>query len=172
MVRSARIMLTAVLLFALPSLARSECPSMSLRETLKETRADLIFAGTFMKKDVISRIGFRGVEPVTGDGERFLQDRTALGLRLTFQIDRVWKGPAAKTPAVHQVLNSVSTEYWKPDTAYLIFASRATDRSRSDLLLHPGEESFIVHGCTGWWTWGPVVEKEVQRALGRGRNPH
>jgi hypothetical protein len=159
------------LLLAFAIDARAECFNTSPSQ-FKQFRAELTFRGTFIKREVISEIS-RGLAPerVTGDGERFLRDRTAFGMRLTFDVDRVWKGSATKTLVMYQVLHPDSTDHWKPNTEYLIFASRLSEENRRHLALEPGEDGFVVHGCSGAWFWTPLIEKEVRRAFGRGRNP-
>ena len=160
------------LLFAFSSPAFAECFTVTPKQ-FKSFRADAIFTGTFVKKEVVSRFS-RGVdllEPVTGDGEEALRDRTAFGLRLTFEVRHVWKGPAPKTAILYQVLNPDSPDHWKPNTEYLIFADRLSDEQRSSVFLQPDEEAHIVQNCSGAWRWTVDVERDVHRAFGRGRKP-
>ena len=160
------------LLFAFSSPALAECFNDTPKQ-FNSFRADAIFAGTFVKKEVVSRFS-RGVdllERVTGDGEEALRDRTAFGLRLTFEVRHVWKGPAPKTAILYQVLNPDSPDHWKPNTEYLIFANRLSDEQRPSVFLQPGEEGHIVQNCSGAWYWTADVERNVQRAFGRGREP-
>jgi hypothetical protein len=154
-----------VLAFSLS--AAAECVSV----TPQRYRADLVFSGTFVKKDVISRWSPNavGLVPVTGDGEEALRDRTAFGLRLTFDVQRVWNGAATKTMIVYQVLNPDSPDHWKPNTDYLILANRLSGEDRSSLLLASDEQGFIVQNCSGAWSWTAAVERDVQAVLGRGR---
>lgn len=152
------------------SQALAECIVVSPKDK-KRSHAAAIFAETLTKKEVISRQGTLGLEPVTGDGERFLRDQTAFGLRLTCDVRRVWNGPAPKTAVVYQVLNADSTDHWKSNTDYLIFASRLSDEGRSHLLLGPGEGGFIVQVCGGASYWTAAIEQEVRRAFGGGRKP-
>src|SRR5688500_16856330 len=98
--------ITLVWLFLLSSSpdAGAECFNTGMRSYFEHSKAELIFAGTFSNKEVISRnTGL--IEPVTGDGERFLKDQTAFGMRLTFDVQHVWRGPAPKTLSIYQVLH-------------------------------------------------------------------
>jgi hypothetical protein len=159
------------LLLALAPNAAAECVGV----TPKQYRADVIFSGTFVKKEVVSRfsrdVAGAGLAPVTGDGEEALRDRTAFGLRLTFDVQQVWKGPSRKTMIVYQLLNPDSMDIWKPKTDYLILATRLSDQERSSVFLGPGEEAFGVQNCSGGTVWTADVQRDVQRALGRGRRP-
>jgi hypothetical protein len=157
------------LLLALSSHAAAECVSV----TPKQFRADAIFAAAFVKKEVVSRFSrnVAGLEPVTGDGEEALRDRTAFGLRLTFEVRHVWKGPLPKTATVYQLLNPDSADHWKSNTAYLILANRLSDQERSFVFLGSGEEGLRVQNCGGASLWTADVERDVRRALGRGRKP-
>ena len=159
------------LLLALSSHAAAECVSV----TPKQFGGDAIFAGTFVKKEVVSRfsrnVAGLGLEPVTGDGEEALRDQTAFGLRLTFEVRHVWKGPSPKTATVYQLLNPDSADHWKPNTTYLILANRLSDQERSFVFLGPGEEGLTVQNCSGASLWTAEVERDVRRALGRGRKP-
>ena len=162
--------LVCLLLFACSTDAGAECINTGMRSYFEHSKAELIFAGTFSKKEVISRnTGF--IEPVTGDGERFLRDQTAFGMRLTFDVHHSWRGPARKTISIYQVLHPDSMDHWKSNSEYLIFATPVSADERSYLLLGPEERGFIVLPCGGAWSWIPSVDKEIRRALGRGRKP-
>jgi hypothetical protein len=160
----------AGVLLGLSTYAAAECVMV----TPKQYRADAIFAGRFVKKEVISRFSpqVTGLAPVTGDGEEALRDRTAFGMRLTFEVHMVWKGPLSRTAIVYQVLNPDSTDHWKPGTDYLILANRLSDEERSYVFLGPGDEGFLVQNCSGASSWTPEVESNVRRALGVGRTPN
>ena len=168
--KASRITLVCLFLLSSSPDAGAECFNTGMRSYFEHSKAELIFAGTFSNKEVISRnTGF--IEPVTGDGERFLKDQTAFGMRLTFDVQHVWRGPAPKRLSIHQVLHPDSTDHWKSNNEYLIFARRLSADDRSHLLLGPEEEGFIVLPCGGAWSWTPDVEKETRRAFGRGRKP-
>jgi hypothetical protein len=162
--------LTGLLLACAPD-AAAECVNV----TPAQYRGDLIFSGTFVKKEVVSRfspdVGGDGLAPVTGDGEEALRDRTAFGVRLTFDVQQVWKGPSRQRMIVYQLLIPDSEYLWKPKTDYLILANRLPDQQRSSFFLPPGEEEFVVQNCSGASFWTADVERDVHRALGRGRKP-
>ena len=63
---------------------------------------------------------------------------------------------------MYQVLHPDSTDHWKPNTDYLILASRLSDQDRSHLALGAGEDGFIYRGCSGAFDWTPGMEKEVR----------
>jgi hypothetical protein len=168
--QASRVTLACVFLVAASPDAGAECIGTGMRSVFERSKAELIFSGTFTRKEVISRnTGF--IEPVTGDGERFLKDQTAFGMRLTFDLRHSWRGPTPKTISIYQVLHPDSTDHWKSNTEYLIFATRVSADERSYLLLGPEDHGFIVLACSGAWLWTPGVEKEIRRALGRGRKP-
>ena len=160
----------AGVLLGLSAHAAAECVTV----TPKQYRADAIFAGRFVKKEVVSQFSPHviGLAPVTGGGEKALRERTAFGMRLTFEVHMVWKGPSSRTAIVYQVLNPDSTDHWKPGTDYLILANRLSDEERSYVFLGPGDEGFLVQNCPGASSWTPDVERDVRRALGAGRKPN
>jgi hypothetical protein len=86
--------ITALLLALFPNAAAAECVTV----TPNQYRADVIFAGTFVKKEVISRWSPNavGLVRVTDDGEDALRDQTAFGLRLIFDVQQVWKGVVSR----------------------------------------------------------------------------
>lgn len=165
-----RLTLVCLCHFAFLTDTRAECVNVGPRFVFENTKAELIFAGTFSKKEVISR-NTGPIEPVTGDGEQFLKDQTAFGMRLTFDVKHVWRGPAAKTLSIYQVLHPDSTDHWRPNHDYLILGIRLSVGDRRSLLLRPEEQGFIVPGCSGASSLTPDVEKEARRAFGRGRKP-
>ena len=168
----ARTVALTGLLWASPSDIAAECIGMALPEVLRVSLGHSVFAGTFVKKEVVSRFSktVDGLEPVIGDGEEALRDRTAFGLRLTFQVHHVWKGPARKTAVVYQVLHPDSTDHWKPNTVYLVLANELRGKDRSSVFLAPGEEAYLVQGCSGTRSWTADVEREVRRAFGAAAN--
>jgi len=161
--------ITALVLALFPNPAAAECVTV----TPNQYRADVIFAGTLVEKEVVSRFAPNavGLVRVTDDGEDALRDRTAFGLRLTFDVQQVWKGPARKTMIVYQVLDAESSDHLKPNTEYLILANRLSDQDRSSVFLGPDEEAFRLPSCSRGAVWTADVQRDVQRALGRSRRP-
>jgi hypothetical protein len=137
-------LLVAIVAGAFPRSASAECVLLSVRTVAKY--ADAIFSGT-----------------ATDIGS------SAVSSAVTFDVDRVWKGPVTKPFTVY-IIRSLDSFEPRLGVKYLVFALRASkDDERG---FGPIDRRvFVLRQCgSGTRPWDLVSNSEVKE-LGRGRSP-
>ena len=140
--KSSKLTLRCVLLCALlgaPSVANADCVVVNsdIREAFRES--DVVFSGIVTDVDV--------------DG------------KLRFQVDRVWKGPIARTVWIHQLDQPVIESYVfrpRPDVKYIIFGRELSAEDRKFRVEDGEARAFGIHGSCGT---GPRFTREHAREL-------
>jgi hypothetical protein len=133
-------LLVTIVAGAFPLSASAECIALSVGTVARH--ADAIFSGT------VTDIG---------------------ASTITFDVDRVWKGPVTKPLTVY-VISSVEPFEPTLGVKYLVLASRA---SKDDQLRDSSDRSraFVLRACeSGTRRWEAVSDREIKQ-LGRGRSP-
>ena len=160
------------MLIMVPANAVAEC--VSLGKPFEGSRATSVFAGTLLKREVVSRFDPTAVDPVSVGNEeqsKYLNTDFALGMRLTFDVRQVWRGPRQRTLVVYQILNPDSQRTWEKDTTYVISASRLAKDEWSRLLrFDGGEDGFVIADCSTY-RYTPDIETHLRRAFGKGWRP-
>jgi hypothetical protein len=133
-------LLVAIVAGAFPRSASAECVLLSVRTVARY--ADAIFSGT------ATDIGSSAV---------------------TFDVDRVWKGPVTKPFTVY-IIRSVESFEARLGVKYLVFALRASEDERRGFG-SSDRRVFVLRQCgLGTRPWDVVSNSEL-RELGRGRSP-
>jgi hypothetical protein len=133
-------LLVAIVAGAFPQSASAECVLLSVRTVAKY--ADAIFSGT--------------VTSIDSDA-------------VTFDVDRVWKGPVTKPFTVY-IIRSIDSFEPRLGVKYLVSALRASEDERRGFG-SSDRRVFVLRQCgSGTRPWDAVSSSEVKE-LGRGRSP-
>lgn len=133
-------LLVAIAAFAFPRSASAECVTLSAGTVARY--ADAIFSGT------VTEIGSDAI---------------------TFDVDRVWKGPVTKPFTVY-VIRSIDAFEPRLSVKYLVFAVRASEEEQRGFDARD-QRAFVLRQCgSGTREWQHVSNHEV-KGLGRGRSP-
>ena len=89
---------------------------------------------------------------------------------ITFDVDRVWKGPVTKQFAIYSVSRSAEPFEPTPGTKYLVFAETASEEERLRLGLRERSVFVVRHCASGTRRWEHVSRDELTQ-LGRGTSP-
>jgi hypothetical protein len=88
---------------------------------------------------------------------------------ITFDVDRVWKGPVTKPFTVY-VIKSIDAFEPRLGVKYLVFAVRASEEEQRGFDASR-QRAFVLRACgSGTREWKHVSNHEV-KGLGRGRSP-
>jgi hypothetical protein len=113
-----RLLLTAAIIVVLPHLARAECIALSERISARDAVATsaIVFSGTVIK----------------------IEDPHAPGLTqvVTFEVNRVWKGPTTKQQVIHHLLHTESRVFTVGDSL-VVFGWQLDAVTRTTVGLSP-----------------------------------
>jgi len=133
-------LLVAIVAGAFPQSANADCVRLSVRTVARY--ADAIFSGT------ATDVGSSAV---------------------TFDVDRVWKGPVTKPFTVY-IIRSIDSFEPRLGVKYLVFALRASEDEQRGFG-SSDRRVFVLRPCgSGTRPWDAVSNNEVKE-LGRGRSP-
>src|SRR5262249_17550301 len=136
----------------LPQLALAEC--ITINDSLRAVMpyADIVFSGTVTE-----------VVDLSGELDRFI----------TFDVDRVWKGPVTKRFSIHGFDLPLGRYTFDVGRTYLVFAHKPrTDEERTLLRVLPSErETFVVGICGGGTRSLNEATQSKLTELGSGRTP-
>jgi len=139
--------LALVLLAFATSTAHAECVRIPPEEWLKSPATELAFSGKVVE--------------VTKAGE--------LGVRATFEVERVWKGHVSQRFDVYTSSpGSAETPRYEKDHSYVVIARRLLDKeARANAGF--GDSDAVVF--TGAVCSGEYLIDDFARAVGRGKPP-
>ena len=146
--RAGRIGFLALAFLALAATtAHAECVKIPPKQWLKYPDTELAFSGKVVE--------------VTKAGE--------LGVRATFEVERVWKGQVSRRFDVYtSPPASAETPYYEKDHSYVVIAKRLLNEEARANAGFGNSDAVVFTGavCSGFYSVDEFV-----RSLGRGKPP-
>jgi hypothetical protein len=140
--------LTAALV---PSFGFAECVVLSLRDSIKP--ATVAFSGTTT-----------AIVLTTASASEWP------GTTMTFDVDRVWKGPVTKRIVVHSFTRSAEGMNFTVGKTYIVFAHSPTTEERQYLRLK-ANEGVVVGQCGDGTREIALLSADLTNELGPGQIP-